>query len=70
MSDAWDTDLGRWALAWREYRRGVPLDPPPDPAPAVDPALADEVCADERDADAAVRALALPAQPCGPEGTA
>lgn len=21
--DAWDTDLGRWALAWRDYRRGA-----------------------------------------------
>lgn len=22
--DAWDTDLGRWALAWRDYLRGEP----------------------------------------------
>lgn len=22
MSDAWETDLGQWALAWRDYLRG------------------------------------------------
>lgn len=64
MSDAWDTDLGRWALAWMRYGRGeVVVESPP----VADPA---EACDDERDADAAVQALAIPVQPVGVDGTA
>lgn len=65
---AWDTDLGRWRLAWVEYLRGGPVAPPvetADEAFAREIALAHsavegEVCDDERDADAAVRVMPAP----------
>lgn len=85
---AWDTDLGRWRLAWVEYMRGGPVAAPVESADeafareialahsAVDPhgmpmglyspddvraAVEDEVCDDERDADAAVGVMPVAA---------
>lgn len=37
---AWDTDLGRWRLAWVEYLRGGPVAPPVETA---DEAFAREI---------------------------
>lgn len=62
MSDAWETDLGQWALAWRDYLRGGANSPEiPDgsvesagEAFAREIALAHEVCQDQVDADAVV----------------
>lgn len=45
MTDAWDTDLGRWALAWRDYRRGVANPAPASSSPVVE--SADEAFARE-----------------------
>lgn len=41
MSDAWSTELGQWALAWRDYLRGqkwTPATPRPDGRPVFVPA--------------------------------
>jgi hypothetical protein len=59
---AWDTDLGRWRLAWVEYLRGGANSPEipdgsvetADDAFAREIALAHEICHDEIEADAAV----------------
>lgn len=69
MADAWDTDLGRWALAWRDFRaleREGRIVRAPDPCATADEVFADavalarEVCDDEREADAAVGVMPVP----------
>lgn len=78
---AWDTDLGRWRLAWVEYLRGGANSPgfsdgsveSADEAFAREIALAHsavegEVCDDERDADAAVGVMPAPLVVYAPAG--
>ena len=51
-ADAWDTDLGRWALAWRDYRAGRQIEPAPAAVVPDAPSPA-ERCPDEEAGNAA-----------------
>lgn len=76
-TDAWDTPLGRWALAWRDFRaleREGRIVRAPDPCAAADAAYADaialahEVCDDAIAADAAAGVVPAPLMVYGATG--
>lgn len=67
--DAWDTDLGRWALAWRDYRRGVANPAPASSSPVVESdgdELAREIKAALDAMDARMKAITLAGAPDAP----
>lgn len=75
--DAWDTDLGRWALAWRDYLRSTTnpasvssssVVESADAAFAREIALAHEVCDDAIAADAATAFVPDVPLPFGGDG--